>query len=194
MTESIYAPISKRLLAFILDIIILLPIYFILQFLMTMLLAIGIGQRSFIPYLDILFIVITFTMPAFIIFMIQVHFVVSRWQATPGKRIMSIFIGHVGNGVKISKLASFFRILLRSIILILFPLGLSVIFTDQIIKYFFSFDLRELIDLFGNINYTIVGICLMLPAILSIILAIFSKTKLTIYDLLCGSRVFNGKL
>jgi len=47
----------------------------------------------------------------------------SSWQATLGKRIMNIFIGHKEDAIVIPTHKAFFRIIFKYIVILLFILG-----------------------------------------------------------------------
>lgn len=182
MNDSIYAGLWKRFLATIIDVILFIPIYYLVEILISNFLSSS-TTPSLFPLFDLFFNILVSLLPTIVIFMIQIHFLVSKWQATPGKRIMSIFVGHKGDGIKISKLSAFFRVLLRGIVLSIFPIGIGFLMIDFIPFFRIS----------EFINYTITGLCLISPALLSLILVISTKSKLTIYDLICSSRVYNGR-
>jgi len=108
----------------------------------------------------------------------------SSWQATPGKRIMNIFIGHKGDGLAISKIKAFFRVILRYVVLLLFMLGASFLIDENKIFNDTSFFDLQIIEL---------GTLLIIPTVINLFSLLVGSDKITIHDFICTTRVYNGK-
>lgn len=178
MTDSVYAPFWRRSLALIIDLIFFSFLFYVILKISYNLFFPNIRNIYSVSFFDMIFILCTFFIPILFTVMLEIIFISSPWQATPGKKTLNIFIGHKADAIAISKFKAFCRILLKYLIILLTLVGVSLMRHKNV----------EILG-FAAVQ---AGVLLVSPAILSIFSTLFGKEKMSIHDFVCTTRVYKG--
>ena len=183
MSNPLYAPLWRRIAASVIDTSFFVSLLFGILFVSYNLFSPKV-PLSLLSVFDLVLLILSIFIPFMLTLILEVLFISSTWQATPGKRVMNIFIGHKGDGLAISKFKALFRISVRYIVILLFMLGASFLINEQEI-----FNQTSLFDL----KIIELGVLLIVPTVINLFSMMVGTDKITIHDFICTTRVYNGK-
>jgi uncharacterized RDD family membrane protein YckC len=190
-TQLQYAGFWRRFLACLIDgILIVLPSYFITKLVFSLLKFILPGASAWtfedyannqLPY----YVTLISGIPSliFLCFAFAWFFACYKWQATPGKRIMKVYVVNK-DGSKVSYRTGFLRTFLPAVLY----------WTVAIIKIvLYPIDIPQADVLVDKTSLMLdcVAIILLLVWYLAIV---FTKEKTAVHDMILGTRVVRGKV
>ncbi len=116
----------------------------------------------------------------------SVYFIISKKQATPGKRMMNIYVA-TKDGQKLSVNRASARILVSILSATLFLFGVALL------TFAFIYLKTVSLSIFSYLFISIIVLFVSSLCMYGLLIIAFTKEKTALHDIICGTRVFYGK-